>query len=191
MVKNYSILKKSLIILGSRDVTLVRDGVSVYVDEVFSNKEFNRYKVYSLVLGTKNQIRKRNNLNEIVINIKSFDPLAKLEYCKKVLPEIKKIKNKDIIILNGLSVVWILPILKYRYPKSKIIIIHHSAEFVNKSLSFSKRLINLPRNLKINFGTLSLQKLFITISLQLLKIQWLYFLEMQCKIYLKEDQKLI
>ena len=54
-----------------------------------------------------------------------------------------------------------------------------------------KKLINLPKILKISFGTQSLQKLFIIISPQPLRIQWLYYLGMRCKIYLKEDQKLI
>ena len=134
-------MRSRIVLLGSRDINDVSDGVSVYVNEVFSAIEFNKYEIYSIILGNKNSFRLRNNINEVIIRINSFDPFAKLEYCLKLLPKLREISNKDFIILNGLSVIWILPILKLIYPKSKIIIVHHSAEFNNNSLSLSKRII--------------------------------------------------
>ena len=134
-------MKNNIILLGSRDINNVRDGVSVYVDEVFSAVEFNKYEIFSILLGNNNSSRMRNNINEIIIRIKWLGPFAKIEYCIKLLGKLKQILNKDIIILNGLSVIWVLPVLKIRYPFSKIIVVHHSAEFNNNSLSLFKRIV--------------------------------------------------
>ena len=54
-----------------------------------------------------------------------------------------------------------------------------------------KKLMQLLKNLKKNSGIPNLQSLFITVFQPPLKIQWQLFLEMQCKTYLKKDQKLI
>ena len=67
-----------------------------------------------------------------------------------------------------------------------VILILIAASIYSWAIIFDKyklfKKINLPMNLKINFGNLNLLKLFTTVYPQTSKIQWLKFLKILCKV---------
>jgi len=133
----------NLLVIGSRDVTKVRDGISVYVDEVFSKFNLNSYSVTSVLVADQRKIRKRRNLVEVLIKVNMKGILEKIEYCVKIATFLtrKSTKNYDVFVLQGLSVAWLSPFIKFFFNNSKLVIVHHSAEHLNESISFWKRYI--------------------------------------------------
>lgn len=133
----------NLLVIGSRDVTKVRDGISVYVDEVFSKFNLKNYSITSILVADQRKIRKRKNLVELLIKVNSKGILEKIEYCVKIATFLtrKSTKNYHVFILQGLSVAWLSPLIKFFFNNSKLVIVHHSAEHLNESISFWKRYI--------------------------------------------------
>ena len=133
----------NLLVIGSRDVTKVRDGISVYVDEVFSKLNVKSYNVTSILVADQQKIRKRGNLIELLLKVKMKGVLEKIEYCIKVARFLtrKSTKHYDVFILQGLSVAWLSPLIKICFNNSKLVIVHHSAEHLNESISFWKRYV--------------------------------------------------
>jgi glycosyltransferase involved in cell wall biosynthesis len=133
----------NLLVIGSRDVTKIRDGISVYVDEVFSKLSVKSYNVTSILVADKQKIRKRGNLVEVLLKVNMKGVLEKIEYCFKVAKFLttKSTKRYDVFILQGLSVAWLSPLIKVCFYNSKLVIVHHSAEHLNESISFWKRYV--------------------------------------------------
>jgi glycosyltransferase involved in cell wall biosynthesis len=134
----------NLLVIGSRDVTKVRDGISVYVDEVFSNFSAKSYSVTSIIVAEHREIRKRGNLVEVLLKVNSKGILEKIEYCIRVAIFLarKSTKNYDVFVLQGLSVAWLLPLIKICFKNSSLVIVNHSAEHLNESISFWKRYVS-------------------------------------------------
>ena len=133
----------NILVIGSRDVTKVRDGISVYVDEVFSKLGAKSYSVTSILVADQRKVRKRGNLVEVLLKVKMKGVLEKIEFCVKVATFLtrKSTKDYDIFVLQGLAVAWLSPLIKICFNNSKIVIVHHSAEHLNESISFWKRYI--------------------------------------------------
>ena len=133
----------NLLVIGSRDVIKVRDGISVYVDEVFSKLSAKSYNVTSLLVADQRKIRKRGNLVEVLLKVKRKGVLEKIEYCIKVAIFLtrKSTKKYDVFVLQGLSVAWLSPLIKIWFNNSSVVIVHHSAEHLNEGITFWKRCI--------------------------------------------------
>lgn len=133
--------KVKIALIGSRDPVMILDGISVFTREVFSKINNSNLTFDSYVLSKRDFQRNYGPLNEIGIASFSFSYLGKLIYQFRLIRILVFRLSYDIIVVNGLSVIWILFILKMFGSSARLILVHHSAEFENQGLQLWKRLL--------------------------------------------------